>query len=189
MDLAPEQLQALDYLRRKGTEAPVARLREHVAKTCGEIETLLDSVPADRRAVSPGPGQWSVHEIVDHLIESHRPAVVQIAQLLDGQEPTDVVAPSLQSPAPYDRPWDDLLAELHGIHGTLLTLLDRADDGTSLDARAPVAMVTKVTRDDGSTVPITWQQPLDWKAYTQGIRGHTAQHRQQILRTLAALGR
>ncbi len=188
MDLAPEQLRALDYLRRKGTEAPVAQLREHVARTCGEIEALLAAVPARLRAASPGAGRWSVHEVVDHLVESHRPAIAQIAALLDGRPVTDVIPPSLQSAAPRDRPWDDLLAELRGLHATLLGVIDRAGDGTSLAVRAPVAMVTKVATESGPPTPITWQEPLDWKAYAQGIRGHTAQHRQQILRTLAALG-
>ena len=187
MDLAPEQLQALDYLRRKGTEAPIDRLREHVARTFADFEALLDTVPPDRRALQPAPGQWSVHEIVDHLVESHRPGVAQIAAIRDNQEVTDVIPPSLQSPAPHDRPWDDLVAELRTLHATLLALLDRGEDGP-LDCYAPVAIVTKVTRDDGSSVPVTWQQPLDWKAYAQGLRGHTAQHRQQILRTLAVLG-
>jgi hypothetical protein len=187
MDLAPEQLQALDYLRRKGTEAPAAQLREHVAKTFGEVEGLLATVPAALRAVRPGPGQWSVHEVVDHLVESHRPAASQIAALLAGQPVTDVIPPSLQSAAPHDRPWDGLLVELRGIHRTFLDLLDGVDDRISLEVRAPLAMVTKVAAESGPPIPITWEERLDWKAYMQGIRGHTAQHRQQILRTLAAL--
>jgi hypothetical protein len=188
VDLAPEQLRALDYLRRRGTETPAAQLREHVARTLGEMETLLDGVPAGLRAVRPGPGRWSVQEVVDHLIESHRPALPQLGALLEGRSPASgAVPPSLQSAAPHERPWDELLAELRRIHRALIELLDAAHDGLSLEPTAPIAMVVKVAPEDGEPVPVTWEVRLDWKAFVQALRGHTAEHRQQVLRTLAAL--
>ncbi len=188
MDLAPEQLRALDYLHRRGTETPAARLREHVARTLGEIEALLAGVPAGLRAVRPGPGRWSVQEVLDHLVESHRPALPQLAALLDGREPeTGAVPPSLQSAAPHERPWDDLIAELSAIHRAFLALLDGAHDGLSLAPTAPIAIVVKVAAEGGEPVPVAWEERLDWKAFAQALRGHTAEHRQQVRRTLAAL--
>ncbi len=72
MDLQPEQIQALDYLRLKGTETPVERLREHVARTFREIEDLLDAVPPGLRTLRPAPSRWSVQEVVDHRTNLER---------------------------------------------------------------------------------------------------------------------
>ena len=180
MDLQPEQIQVLDYLRRKGTEAPVERLREHVAATFREIETLLDSVPPGLRALRPSPSRWSVQEIVDHLVESHRPAVEQLREMVSGRRPeTGAIPAHLQSAAPLNRPWEDLIGDLQRVNRALLSLLDKASDETSLDVTAPAVMVVQ---------SVEWEQELDWKAYVQAYRGHTAQHRAQIVRTLDDLG-
>ncbi len=185
MNLRPEQSQALDYLRRKGTEAPLERLREHAAATFREIEALLDSVPASLRTLRPAPARWSVQEIVDHLVESHRPAVEQLREMVSGRRPgTGAIPAHLQSPAPLDRPWGDLLGDLHRVHRALLDLLDNASDEVSSGVTAPVLMVLKT--QDGESVE--WVHELDWKAYVQAYRGHTAQHRAQVVQTLEELG-
>ena len=183
-----EQARTLDYLRVKGTEAPIPDLREHLAATFRKIEALLDAVPPVLRSASPGPGRWSVQEVVDHLVESHRRAVEQLRFLVAGRRPISAAIPaSLRSSAPLERPWDDLLAELRSIHRSFLELVDGASDATSLEVTAPVVMVVKAVQGDGA-IPLEWEAELDWKAYAQAFRGHTAEHRAQIERTLAALG-
>src|SRR6185295_283969 len=116
MTLHPEQLRALDYLKRKGTEAPVDELRRQIAGTFLKIEKAIDAVPASLREASPGPGRWSVHEILDHLVESHRPALGQLRSLLEGRSPGSRESPaipaSLQSADPLSRPWEKLVYEL-----------------------------------------------------------------------------
>jgi len=100
---------------------------------------------------------------------------------------SSAIPASLQSSAPLERPWDDLLAELRSIHRAFLDLVDGATDETSLAVTAPVVMVVKAPFGDGA-VPLEWEEELDWKAYAQAFRGHTAEHRAQIERTLGALG-
>jgi hypothetical protein len=80
--LRPEQEAALRYAREKGTEAPVASIRERMARTFAQLEALLAALPEGAVRRRPAPGRWSVQEIVDHLIESHRPAVDQFLDLL-----------------------------------------------------------------------------------------------------------
>jgi hypothetical protein len=187
--MRPEQTRALDYLRAKGTEASVAELREHLAATFRKIEALLDAIPPELRAAVPAPGRWSVHEVVDHLVESHRLAVEQLRFLVAGRRPPSAAVPAnLQSPAPLERPWDDLVAELRSIHRAFLDVVSEATHAAPLDVKAPVVMVVKAAAADGGTVPLEWEEELDWKAFVQAFRGHTAEHRAQIERTLGALG-
>lgn len=188
MTLQPEQLRALDYLKRKGTDAPADQIRRKVADTCGKLEEAIGAVPAALRQVSPGPGKWSVHEIVDHLIESHRPALPQLECLLQGRTPeTSAVPASLQSADPFSKPWEDLVEALGRVHDSLRDLLGSATDEHPLDVRAPIVMVVKVARPDGTVEPVQWEERLDWKAFVQALRAHNLEHLSQIARTIAAV--
>jgi hypothetical protein len=186
MTLYPEQLRALDYLKRKGTDAPADEIRRQVAGAIAKIEEVVDAVPVSLREVSPGPGKWSVHEILDHLIESHRPALSQLESLLQGRTPeTPAVPASLQSADPFSRTWGELVKALDSIHDSLWDLLWEATDAHPLDVRAPIVMVVKVTRPDGSVEPVQWEERLDWKAFVQALRVHTLEHLSQVTRTVA----
>lgn len=187
--LRPEQQRALDYLRRKGTEAPVERLREHVAGTFAELEALLDGVPPALRTSRPGPGRWSVQEVVDHLVESHRPALAQLRSLVAGERPAGGPVPaSLQSAAPHAHPWEDLVAELREVHRGFREVLADAGEDVSLEVTGPIVMVVKVADGAGAVTPVSSEHELDWKAFAQVFRVHTVQHRDQIRATLSALG-
>jgi hypothetical protein len=190
MERGPEQERALAYLRRKGTEADRAALRDHVAGTFEDFEAFLHAVPVELRARRPEPERWSVQEIVDHLVESHRPAVEQLGELIAGRRPQGGAIPaSLQSEDPFAKSWEQLVGELEAIHRSFVGLLDRATDADPGSVTAPVVMVVKVTSEAGEKVATAWEEELDWKAYTQAFRAHTVEHRHQILRTLDALGR
>jgi hypothetical protein len=188
-DLRPEQQRALAYLRRKGTEAGLDALRAQVAATFADLEALLETVPPARRAARPAGGRWSVHEVVDHLVESHRPAVEQLRALLAGERPAGGPIPaSLQSPRPEARPWEELIAELARIHRAFNALLASASQASSLAVTAPMVMVVKVEAPGGAPTPVASEHELDWKAFAQGFRVHTVEHRRQIERALAEPG-
>jgi hypothetical protein len=184
--LRPEQIQALSYIRAQGTEAPLAKIRGRAAETFAALEALLDGVTAEQARRRPQPGKWSVHEIVDHLIESDRPGLAELSDLLDGISSTRGPIPAgLLSEDPFARPFPQLVATLKSIHRDFLAILDEADDSIPLDARAPVVMVLKVAQEDGTHAPIHWNQDFDWKAYALIVRMHTLEHKHQIERTLA----
>jgi hypothetical protein len=187
--LRPEQEAALRYIREKGTEAPLASIRQRMAKTFAQLEALLASLPEEAVRIRPAPDRWSVHEIVDHLAESHRPAVDQLRDLLRGERPPGGPVPaSLLSADPLGHPWPGLLRELSGIHRELLALLDSASEETPLTAKAPVLMVVKVREEDGSLTPVEWTAEFDWKAFAILLRAHTLEHVAQIERTLQSSG-
>ena len=186
--LRPEQEAALRYVREKGTEAPVASIRERMTKTFAQLEALLASLPADQVRLRPAPGRWSVHEIVDHLIESHRPAVDELRELVRGHWPEGGPIPaSLLSADPLGRPWAALVRELSSVHRQLLAIVDGASEETPMTARAPVIMVVKVREEDGGVTPVEWTQEFDWKAFAILLRAHTLEHVGQIERTLKSL--
>ena len=54
MSLYPEQIRAIDFLRLKGTQAELPKLREQLVKAFVTLETLADDVPPAWRAVRPG---------------------------------------------------------------------------------------------------------------------------------------
>lgn len=185
--LRPEQEAALRYAREKGTEAPAASVRQRMAKTFAQLEALLAAIPQEAVRIRPAPGRWSVHEIVDHLLESHRPAIDELRELVRGHRPEGGPIPaSLLSADPLGRPWPGLVRELSGVHRELLAILDGASDATPLTAKAPVLMVVKVREEDGSLTPVEWVDDFDWKAFAILLRAHTLEHVAQIERTLQA---
>ena len=184
----PEQIRATDYLRRKGTEAPLADLRGRVDETFRGLAALLRDIPEASVRVRPRPGRWCVQEVVDHLVASHRPAVDELADLLRGVSPSGGPIPaSLQRPDVMERDWRRLVGELDGVHGEIAALLARAPDGPPGPARARVAMVVQARGEDGE-VPIHWLEELDWKAYVLGVRVHALGHAAQIRNILAEVG-
>jgi len=183
----PERAAALEYLHRHGTEASAARLLASLRASFRAIERKLEQVPEHLRTLRPAPKAWSVYEVVDHLVESDRPAVAELRALCSGISPTGGPIPArLQSPSPFARSWPELLDELTRTHAELLAIVSAADDRAPLVARAPAVIVIKVTGESGPDV-LEWVEDLDWKAYTQAIRIHTHEHLAHIERTIAAL--
>ena len=188
--MRPEQIRALEYLRDRGTRAPLAQIRAGVADAFAAFEAAVAALDAENARACPLPGEWTVHEVVDHLVETHRPSIVELRDLLAGHAPAGPAIPAgLQSAAPLARPWDSLCAELRALHAETLAVLDGARDDLPLTARAPIVMVINVPEADGRRVPLHWEEPLDWKAYAIVFRLHVLDHLGQVRRLLGAARR
>lgn len=187
--LRPEQEAALAYARTRGTEAPVSSITERLARTFGELDALLDTVPAEIATRRPASGGWSVREVADHLVVSHRRAVGELRELLAGRAPAGEPIPAgLQSEDPESTPWRELADELARVHASFLDAVATTSDDTPLEARAPVVMVVQCARPDGTHEPVHWVQDFDWKAFAILFRMHAHQHLGQIRRVLAEVG-
>ena len=139
------------------------------------------------RTGRPSPAAWSVHEIVDHLVETNRPAVAELRELCAGVSPMDGPIPArLQSANPLARSWPDLVDELKALHRALVRTVNDAGDTAPVSAKAPFVMVIKVPGPDGPEI-LEWIDAVDWKAYAQALRVHTHEHCAQVERTIAAL--
>jgi hypothetical protein len=177
--MTPEQTRATEYLRRAGTQAPVADVRRKVAETFRELDELVAGIPEEVVRMRPRPGRWCVQEVVDHLILSHRPAAEELAGLLRGEVPAGEPIPAhLQSPDALEMDWPALVREMSSVHGRFASLVAEAPEDTPLEARAPLVMVV-----DGRE----WIEDLDWKAYAIAFRAHALGHAGQIRAILAEL--
>src|SRR5262245_55047459 len=179
---------AREYFATRGTMAPAGALRERIAEAFEALETFLDTVSPATAARSAIAGEWTIHEIVDHLVETHRPGLDELWCLLAGRRPPGEAIPAgLSSKAPLTRPWPWLRGELARIHGEILRTLDAVPPDFATDARAPIVMVVNVADERGKLVPVHWIEDLDWKAYSITWRLHVLDHLKQGRRVLAAL--
>ena len=90
-------------------------------------------------------GEWSVQEVVDHLVETYRPGLDELRCVLAGQRPPGEPIPAaLQSKAPSLRPWSWLLDELRRAHRDVVEALVAAPAAFETDARVPIVMVVNV---------------------------------------------
>jgi hypothetical protein len=174
--LRPEQVKAMEYLHAKGTRLAAPQIRERVAAGFAALEAFLDEVTEADARVRALPGEWTIHEVVDHLVETHRPSLEELRDLLAGRRPPGGAIPAgLQSEDPLARPWPELVGELKRLQAEVVATLGTAPDALT-DARAPVVMVINVKEADGRETPVHWIEELDWKAYAVVFRLHVLDH-------------
>jgi len=182
----PEQVRARDYLHQKGTLLRASEICERVGAAFAAMEALLDGVNGAEARTRPFPGEWTVQEVVDHLVMTHRPSLDELRDLLADRRPAgDPIPAGLQSPDPTGRPYGDLVGALKAVHREVLDVLAAAPDGMTA-ARAPVIMVINVKESDGRDVPLHWIEELDWKAYAVIFRLHVLDHLTQAKKILRA---
>lgn len=177
------QERARAYFNGKGVLAPAA-IREQIVAAFDVLEAVLAGVSPDQACLQPIPGEWSVQEVVDHLVETHRPGLEELRALLAGRRPAGPPIPAgLQSQAPLLRSWPSLLDEMRRVHGDIVRALEMAPADLATDVRAPVVLV--VNRKGAP--PLQWVEELDWKAYAIVWRLHAVDHLNQARKVLAAL--
>ena len=177
---------AREYLRARGTLQPAAVVRARVADAFEAFDRLVARLPSKTVAQRAIADEWTIQEIVDHLVETHRPGLDELRCLLAGQSPPGEPIPaSLQSKAPLLRPWQGLLDELRRVHGGILAALESVPADFTTDARAPLVMVINVAGEGGRVTPLEWVEELDWKAYAITWRLHTIDHLNQAKKVLA----
>ncbi len=185
--MRPEQIKALEYMRDKGSRLAASQIHERVAAGFAALESFLDGITEGEARVRALPGEWSIQEVADHLVETHRPSLEELRDLLAGRRPPGGPIPAgLQSRDPLARPWADLLGELKRLQAEVVDVLGAAPDRLN-DARAPIVMVVNVKEPDGRETPLHWIEELDWKAYAVIFRLHVLDHLGQARKTLRAV--
>ena len=180
---------AREYFRTKATALAAPVLRERVADALGAFEGFVAPLSTAQAARATIPGEWTIHEVVDHLVETYRPGLDELWCLLAGRRPPGEPIPaSLQSKAPLLRPWSWLLDELRRVDAEVLNTLGAVRADCTTGPRAPLVMVVNVKDARGHTTPLHWIEELDWKAYAiVSWRLHAIDHLQQARKVLAAM--
>jgi hypothetical protein len=180
---------AREYFRTKATALAAPVLRERVADALGAFEGFVAPLSTAQAARATIPGEWTIHEVVDHLVETYRPGLDELWCLLAGRRPPGEPIPaSLQSKAPLLRPWSWLLDELRRVDAEVLNTLGAVPADCTTGPRAPLVMVVNVKDARGHTTPLHWIEELDWKAYAiVSWRLHAIDHLQQARKVLAAM--
>jgi DinB family protein len=179
---------AREYFRTKATPLPVDVVRNRIADPFRAVEEFLAPLSAVQAASASIPGEWTIHEVVDHLVETYRPGLDELWCVLAGRRPPgDPIPANLQSKATLLRPWPWLLDELRRLHAEVLRTLAAVPDDFRTDAKAPLVMVVNVTDALGKTTPLAWVEDLDWKSYAiVSWRLHAIDHLNQARKVLAA---
>jgi len=185
--LRPEQVKAKEYLHAKGTRLAAPQIHERVAAGFAALEEFLDGVTEAEAHARALPGEWTIQEVVDHLVETHGPSLEELRDLLAGRRPPGAPIPAgLQSRDPLARPWPELLTQLKRLQAEVVATLGAAPDSLT-EARAPVVMVINVKEADGREAPLHWIEELDWKAYAIIFRLHVLDHLGQTRKVLKAV--
>ena len=186
--VADAKARARDYFKTKGTLVAPTLIHERIGDAFGALDAFLAPISAATAARAAAPGEWTIHEIVDHLVETHRPGLDELWCLLAGRRPPGEAIPAgLQSKSPLHRPWSWLRAELDRIHGEILRTLAAVPASFATEARAPIVMVVNVPDEHGRVVPLHWVEDLDWKAYAIVWRLHVIDHLKQARKVLAGI--
>ena len=188
---AQAMTRAREYFRTKATELPASAIRERVADALQSFEEFVRPLSASQAARASIRGEWTIQEVVDHVVETYRPGLDELWCLLAGRRPPGEPIPaSLRSMAPLLRPWRWLHDELTRLHAEVLRTLGAVSADFTTEARAPIVMVVNVPDARGTTTPLHWIEDLDWKAYAiVSWRLHAIDHLKQAKRVLAAMDR
>ena len=177
-----------EYLRDNGTLAPTPVIRRRVATAFENLEKFLRGADPQRASRRAWPSEWSLHEIADHVVETHRPSRDELRDLLAGRRPAGPPIPAaLQSKDPLARPWPALLDDLAAVHADIVTDLAGVPDDWPTTVRAPVVVVMNAEATDGTTEPLSWEDEIDWKAYAVFLRLHAIDHLNQARKVIAGL--
>jgi hypothetical protein len=189
VNLKPEQVKAKEYLDLQGSRRSATQITERVAAGFAALEEFLEGVSEADARTRPIDNEWTIQEVVDHLVETHRPSVRELRELLAGRRPAGGPVPAgLQSAGAMSRRWTDLLNDLKRVQAEAVEVLAAAPDAPT-SARAPVVMVINVKAANGGEEPLHWVEELDWKAYAIVFRLHVLDHLNQTKKVLKAAGR
>lgn len=177
------QERAVRYLRRRGQESAAADVVDRLRAAYQELDDFNAGLTEAQARQAPGPGEWSVSDLADHLLESERAGLDELRCLVAGERPPGPPVPaSLRSKAPHLRPWAWLRLELAQVHADILEVAAAGGDADPAEASAEIVLV--VLDDAGAEVE--WNIEADWRTYCACLRVHALEHLAQAKRAVGA---
>jgi uncharacterized damage-inducible protein DinB len=146
----------VSYLTHQGKKDASA-IVEVIERERRRLLGLLADVSQEQAEFAPAPGQWSIREIVEHVVASERGVLAVIARL------AGVAAPPEHAPA-AGRSLAELREDLVSVRAQLQALVGDLPQDASLDAK----------QDHLFFGPLNWNE---WLAFQ---RVHDGDHIEQI---------
>src|SRR5262245_65242992 len=84
---AQAMARAREYFKTKATDLPAPAIRERVADALGSFEEFVRPLSAAQAGRPAAGGEWTIQEIVDHVVETYRPGLDELWCLLAGRRP------------------------------------------------------------------------------------------------------
>lgn len=195
--LSPEALRMVEYLRSRTAALGPAGIRGRVRAAAAELEAALAGVTEAEARAHPLAGEWSIAEVVDHVAQTTIRGADELRHLVAGRRPpAPPVYESLTSGAAAWAPWEELLEGLRSANAELDALLaTQGGADAAADPQAPVPptvrtiLVVNRGQADGREAPEIFAAELGWLEYALVQRLHLLDHRTQVRKLRAALGR
>ena len=146
----------ISYLTHQGRK-DVPAIVEVIERERRRLLDMLAEVSPEQEAYAPSAGQWSVRDVVEHVVAAERGVVEVIARL------ADVAAPPAGPPA-AGRSLAELREHLAAVRAQLLALAKGIPSDAALHAKHEHFFFG----------------PLNWKEWLAFQRVHDGDHLQQI---------
>ena len=165
-----EQQKLQGYLKSQGTKLSAEQIRDRIQEAGDEFLGVVRDVSESVTRRSPAPGEWSLAEILDHVIHTHERITRVIDGLVAGRKPGAPMEIGATSGIAA-LPWPELLARLRRNQSALSALLTGNRDEPNADLRVSEGYFGDV----------------NWKEYALILRLHYKDHAGQARKTLEAL--
>jgi uncharacterized damage-inducible protein DinB len=175
--------------------ARVAEVLDRLTVSHDHLRDVISRIPAERRVQSPGPGRWTVAEVISHLaiVETRvgRLLGLQIeaarARGLGPERETEPVAGRFDTTRILDR-----TRRIESSEGSRPVSGFTAEAAWTAFAEAHAALRATITAADGLALgeivaPNPVLGPLNVYEWVLFLAGHEARHTAQIVETAAAL--
>ena len=166
-----EQQKLQGYLRSQGAKLSAEQIRDRIQEAAEEFFAAVQNVaePAARKA--PAAGEWSLAEILDHVVTTQERLTAIIGGLVAGRKPAAPMEIGATSGIAA-LPWAELVARLRRSQAALSALLTANRHEPNVDLRVSEGYFGDV----------------NWKEYALILRLHYKDHAGQARKTQETLG-
>ncbi|MEX2245685.1 MAG: DinB family protein [Dehalococcoidia bacterium] len=159
----------VSYIQHQGAKTP-----DDLAALVGESQQrlfeVMSGVPEDVATRSPAEGEWSVRQLLLHVIDAERGVTRLVERLARGEEVTREPAPGVVA-ADDGRPYAALIDELRAANTGMVEMVRSLTDDRNLTVKAPHPFFG----------------PLNCAEWAAFQRVHDADHIQHAEKILAAV--
>ena len=165
-----EQQKLGGYLKSQGAKLSAEQIRDRIQEAADEFLGVVQDVGEPVARKSPAAGEWSLAEVLDHVLYTLERITGVVGGLVAGRKPAAPLETGATSGI-AGLPWPELLARLRRSQASLSALLTANRHEPHVDLRVLEGYFGE----------------LNWKEYALILRLHYKDHAGQVRKTLEAL--